>query len=782
MVGVQSRFRRKYYHKTIFTSLAVIILLLIIAIIVMYLCMRTTDEVCFSKDCLRTASTFIQNMDTTANPCEDFFQYMCGNFEQEHPLPDSSTSHDWFTEKQQTVLRDLRKKLQQKQKEEEPYPVSQAKMFYKSCVDTISIDKLEFQALFRYLKLFNIPKLPTLLSDPDVDNINFDWIKSIVKIKRSLGADKLIGFEVFNDPRNRSVNYLAIGSPSQESDLPLVDDALSKKIKRMKRKFHLNARVTDETDDDISIDDEEDIALMAYNIYMKEVIHELIRKAAPTYDINGNANRISKLIQVTVNISKNIYTFIDMAENASKTEDRDGNLSDLVYIKVKDLQKQVHEDISEEQSSPILERYMSLMLTGLPEAHFDMEEDIVLTSNADILYLKNAIKLIYETKAIHLEAFLWWSIVEELILYTTSSMRQLYHDYTKTVTGVEGIPSRSSYCTTSINKLMGYAVSYLIVEKNFMIETRPKVENMLSNIQSSFNNIIHHSWMDWETKEKSLRKSKKMRSLIGFPEWILNKTELERHYKGIKIKSDTWMENIIELLSWQFMDKLSRFRMKNELEWASSPSNVNAFHTFQSNAITIPFAILQFPFYQLGLEALNYGSIGTVLAHELTHGFDDIGRHFDEDGNKNFWWTNTTIQKFLNRTECFKKQYSEYYLPEIGDYINGENTLGENIADNGGLREAFYGYNYHVKTNGMEKKLPGFESFSHEQLFFMSYGNLWCETMSLQGLKFSLEDTHCPGRIRLLGVLSNAREFHNAFNCHIGQKYHRTDDKKCILW
>lgn len=111
--------------------------------------------------------------------------------------------------------------MQQKQTVEEPYPVSQAKMFYKSCADTISIDKLEFHALFRYLKIFNIPKIPTLLSDPDADKINFDWIKSIVKIKRSLGADKLIGFEVFNDPRNRSVNYLAIGSPSQESDLPL---------------------------------------------------------------------------------------------------------------------------------------------------------------------------------------------------------------------------------------------------------------------------------------------------------------------------------------------------------------------------------------------------------------------------------------------------------------------------------------------------------------------------------------------------------------------------------
>jgi membrane metallo-endopeptidase-like protein 1 len=162
-------------------------------------------------------------MDLTANPCEDFFQYMCGNFESEHPLPDTSTSHDWFTEKQLKVLRDIRRKLQIKQpkNETEPYPVTQAKMVYKSCIDSAANDKLEFQPLFRFLKQYHLPKLPTLLKDPDAENLSVDWIKSIVKIKRSLGADKIIGFEIFPDPKNRSVNYLAIGSPSQENELPL---------------------------------------------------------------------------------------------------------------------------------------------------------------------------------------------------------------------------------------------------------------------------------------------------------------------------------------------------------------------------------------------------------------------------------------------------------------------------------------------------------------------------------------------------------------------------------
>nr|AAL28251.1 GH14576p [Drosophila melanogaster] len=181
-------------------------------------------------------------------------------------------------------------------------------------------------------------------------------------------------------------------------------------------------------------------------------------------------------------------------------------------------------------------------------------------------------------------------------------------------------------------------------------------------------------------------------------------------------------------------------------------------------------------------RALNYGSIGTILGHELTHGFDDSGRRFDRAGNMVEWWSNRTIDEYVNRTECFVEQYSRYHLADIDEYIDGELTLGENIADNGGMREAFYAYRLYVKEVGRERsKLPGLEHYSHEQLFFISFGNLWCETYTPAASRYALTDSHCPGQMRLRGVLSNSEEFARTFKCARGTPMN-PDQPKCRIW
>lgn len=296
-----------------------------------------------------------------------------------------------------------------------------------------------------------------------------------------------------------------------------IDDVLAKRIKRNRRKWSITRTEVDEgKKDDESDLNETEVALLAYGVYMKEVIVAIVKAADPSFVTEENLEKISRAISVTIEISKEIYTYIDIAENASKVEDSDGNLSDLVYVKVSELQKIIDQELSGDESYPFVENYLTQMLSGIPEAQFEMDHDLILTSNADILYLKLALKLIQKTTPMHLEMFIWWSVIEDLILYTTTSMRQLYHDYSRTITGVDGAVSRAGYCTASVNKLMGFAVSYLIVEDDFMTKTKPKVEKMIENIRRSFNNLVYHaSWMDWETKESTLKKSQKMKSLIG---------------------------------------------------------------------------------------------------------------------------------------------------------------------------------------------------------------------------------------------------------------------------
>lgn len=177
---------------------------------------------------------------------------------------------------------------------------------------------------------------------------------------------------------------------------------------------------------------------------------------------------------------------------------------------------------------------------------------------------------------------------------------------------------------------------------------------------------------------------------------------------------------------------------------------------------------------------MNYGAIGTVLGHELTHGFDNSGRHFDSNGNVRQWWTNETIFEYTEKTECFIKHYNDYYEIEVDDHIDGERTLGENIADNGGLREAVVAYERWKARHGQELLLPGFTHLTHEQLVFLSFAHVWCEAYTPLSLEWIMQDSHCPGHVRVHGVLKNSDEFSKAWKCPVGSNMNPAE--KCRLW
>lgn len=184
----------------------------------------STNKICDSKECLRTAADFLQTMDRSINPCDDFYKFSCGNWEEEHPRPDSSTSFDWFSEKQQKIIRKIREFLRSNISEvTDPIPIQQAKLMYTACMDTDKLDELKLSPVIKVLRDLNLPDYPKILNitSSDYSDYHFDWLTSLVKIKQSFGADLIIGFDIFPDPTNQTVNRVAIGTPEGDSPLPL---------------------------------------------------------------------------------------------------------------------------------------------------------------------------------------------------------------------------------------------------------------------------------------------------------------------------------------------------------------------------------------------------------------------------------------------------------------------------------------------------------------------------------------------------------------------------------
>ena len=244
----------------------------------------------------------------------------------------------------------------------------------------------------------------------------------------------------------------------------------------------------------------------------------------------------------------------------------------------------------------------------------------------------------------------------------------------------------------------------------------------------------------------------------------------------------------------------------NRTKWGMTPPAVNAYYTPTKNQIVFPAGILQSPFFNMEYPAsLNYGAMGVVMGHELSHAFDNQGREYDEVGNLREWWNNATLVKFKNKTGCFVDQYSRYAILKSGGWkvkpstevksgedveatVRGKQTLGENIADNGGLKAAFYAYKQLMHEHERRKihdqrnlPLPGLQHLTNDQLFFISFSQVWCSKYTPEASKLqTLEDAHSPAKFRVIGVLSNSKEFSSAFNCPLDSPMN--PPTKCEVW
>lgn len=272
----------------------------------------------------------------------------------------------------------------------------------------------------------------------------------------------------------------------------------------------------------------------------------------------------------------------DIEEASSNTNP----LDDLRYVQIDEFQRTTDQLIAPKNTS-IWRTYVSVLFTNITNVQFDYNKDLILTTVQDGAYLANLTKVIDTTDASDLELYIWWAIVEDLIVHTTNDIRKLYSDYVRKMSSVQSSLPRSIYCTGGVNQMMGMAVSYAIADEQFTTDIKPRVQLMLMYIREAFNNLVRAvGWMDDDTKCATLEKSFAMQSMIGFPEWLTKPGRLDQHYAGVSLNESRHMENMVDLLRRDNRLKLMAFRKVEEMSWATMPTNVNAFHTFQANAIS----------------------------------------------------------------------------------------------------------------------------------------------------------------------------------------------------
>ncbi len=340
--------------------------------------------------------------------------------------------------------------------------------------------------------------------------------------------------------------------------------------------------------------------------------------------------------------------------------------------------------------------------------------------------------------------------------------------------GTKQIKPRWKRVVISTDQAVGEALGKLYVAENFTPEAKTRALEMINNLKASLADRIKTlEWMDEPTKQEALKKLAAFQVKIGYPDkW--------RDYSTLTIDRGPFVLNALRAETFEVKRDANKIgKPVDRTEWGMTPPTVNAYYNPNMNEIVFPAGILQPPFFfATADDAVNYGGIGAVIGHEMTHGFDDQGRQFDAAGNLRDWWSPQSKAKFEERAKAIVKQYSEYE-PLPGLHVNGELTQGENIADLGGLKIAYAAFKK-ASAGKPEEKIDG---FTPDQRFFLSFAQIWRQKMRDEDLKLRLNtDPHSPAHYRVIGPLSNLPEFQKAFNIPDGSPMIRSADKRVNIW
>ncbi|XP_010335935.1 endothelin-converting enzyme 2 isoform X4 [Saimiri boliviensis] len=676
-----------------------------------------SHSTCFTEACIRVAGKILESLDRGVSPCEDFYQFSCGGWIRRNPLPDGHSRWNTFNslwDQNQAILKHL---LENTTFNSSSEAEQKTQRFYLSCLQVERIEELGAQPL-RDL----IDKIGGWNITGPWDQDNFMEV-----LKAVAGTYRATPFFTV---------YVSADSKSSNSNVIQVDQS---GLFLPSRDYYLNRTANEKV-------------LTAYLDYMEELGVLLGGRPASTRE------QMQQVLELEIQLAN-----ITVPQDERRDEEK-------IYHKM---------SISELQAlAPSMDwlEFLSFLLSPLELS--DSEPVVVYGMD----YLQQVSELINRTEPSILNNYLIWNLVQK----TTSSLDRRFESaqekLLETLYGTKkSCVPRWQTCISHTDDALGFALGSLFVKATFDRQSKEIAEGMISEIRAAFEEALGQLvWMDEKTRQAAKEKADTIYDMIGFPDFILEPKELDDVYDGYEVSEDSFFQNMLNLYNFSAKVMADQLRKPpSRDQWSMTPQTVNAYYLPTKNEMVFPAGILQAPFYARNHpKALNFGGIGVVMGHELTHAFDDQGREYDKEGNLRPWWQNESLAAFRNHTACMEEQYNQYQVN--GERLNGRQTLGENIADNGGLKAAYNAYEAWLRKHGEELQLPAVGLTNH-QLFFVGFAQVWCSVRTPESSHEGLvTDPHSPARFRVLGTLSNSRDFLQHFSCPVGSPMN--PGQLCEVW
>ncbi|KAL7311909.1 hypothetical protein PS15m_009619 [Mucor circinelloides] len=737
---------------------------------------------CETQVCKDTAYSILHDLDLNVDPCSDFYQYTCGNWIKDHKIPDSESAVGSFNNLHNANLDDLAAMLDgsyddllqgvpnketsildmtQIDKDRENF--DKIKAYYRSCMDEDTINSLGPTPIY--------PEISKLLSklgftEDFVDSrFTSDHVHQFTDALIHLGTEgvgSLISYGVGADDQSPDQNVIIIDQPSL--GLP-------------SREYY-----------------EQPDIIANYRAGLISLITAVLGE--PKGDSAADNLRRDKMRENNlamlgeVDIEYMVDRFIEFESHLAKLTLPNDQLQNPIDLYNPMSIAQLH------QNYPIVD--WILLLRHFTPSETSLPDRVIVSTPG---FLKELTDWLINSAARD-DGATTQSIREFFIIKTIlanvgnvdKDTREIHRNMnSKIASGTTAPPKRSRVCVSATSNTFGQLLGRYFVMKHFGGEAqREQVSSFINNIQSTWSERLDQvDWLDAETRAKAIEKVKKINHKEAYsvvtPD-VRSADSLTNYYADINIDTLNFYANQKSALLWDIKKSWSQIGQKvDKSVWHMDPHEVNAYYSPVFNEIVIPAGILQSPFYHSELpNYLNYGGIGAVIGHEFTHAFDNSGRLYDGDGKLNTWWSDTTSEAFEARSQCFIDQYNSFSIQgpnKTSHNVNGKMTLGENLADNGGVHVALTAMRKSLQANPDQNMvLPRLDTLSPEQLFFINFGRVWCSNMRPEmAVQRIRGDVHSPAKVRVNAAVQNSPEFAEAFKC-VKTDQDMNPANKCSIW